>query len=233
MLSVSWDSRPSFILRPTVSSKAGTPCPLKSSPSWVSKRTASTMCRASTGTSPRPRCTNRRSAAARASPPTSGRWCAAPASTPGRSPNDKFIVKEPSQRRRASGGARSTGPIEPEHFDALQPQLLAYLQGKDLFVQDCYAGADPDYRLPIRVITENAWHSLFARNMFIRERDPRELRDHEPRVHRHRLPRASTPTPSCDGTNSEVFILLNFDAEAGADRRHAATPARSRSRSSP
>ena len=46
--------------------------------------------------------------------------------------------------------------------------MLAYLQGRELFVQDCYAGADPEYRLPVRVITEHAWHSLFARNMFIR-----------------------------------------------------------------
>src|SRR5262249_56737146 len=59
-------------------------------------------------------------------------------------------------------------PIDAGRFDSLQQRMLAYLQGRELFVQDLYAGADPEYRLPVRVVTDSAWHSLFARNMFIR-----------------------------------------------------------------
>ena len=83
----------------------------------------------------------------------------------GRSPNDKFIVKEPSSVDKVWWG-KVNRPMEPAKFETLYRRMLAYLQGRDLFVQDCYAGADPQYRLPIRIITETAWHSLFARNMF-------------------------------------------------------------------
>ncbi len=58
-------------------------------------------------------------------------------------------------------------PIDPEKFEGLYNRLLGFLQGRDLFVQDCYAGADEEYQLPVRIITEYAWHSHFARNMFI------------------------------------------------------------------
>ena len=80
---------------------------------------------------------------------------------------------------------------------------------KDVYVQDCYAGADPEYRMPVRIITENAWHSLFARNMFIQSHDRRS----SPSI--GRSSRSSTcrsfhAIPELDGTNSETFILLNF-----------------------
>src|SRR5512147_1061844 len=84
----------------------------------------------------------------------------------GRSPSDKFIVQEPSSQDKICWGKVNKG-MDPAPFEGLHRRLLAYLQGKDLFVQDCFAGADPQYRLPIRVITETAWHSLFARDMFI------------------------------------------------------------------
>ena len=73
----------------------------------------------------------------------------------------------PAPRTR-SGGATSTSRSLPERFDSLQQRMLAYLQGRELFVQDLYAGADPEYRLPVRVVSDSAWHSLFSRNMFIR-----------------------------------------------------------------
>ena len=73
----------------------------------------------------------------------------------GRSPNDKFIVREPSSEDKVWWGKVNKG-MAPAQFDGLHRRLLAYLQGKDLFVQDCFAGADPQYRLPIRVITESA-----------------------------------------------------------------------------
>ena len=83
----------------------------------------------------------------------------------GRAPNDKFIVREPSSEDKVWWGPVNKS-MSPEQFTALYHRLLAYLQGKDLFVQDCFAGADRQYRVPIRVITETAWHSLFVRNMF-------------------------------------------------------------------
>ena len=82
----------------------------------------------------------------------------------GRSPNDKFIVREPSSAEHIWWG-NVNRPLEPRRFDRLHARVLAHLQGKELFVQDCFVGADPAYRRPIRVITETAWHSLFARTM--------------------------------------------------------------------
>jgi len=85
----------------------------------------------------------------------------------GRSPRDKYIVDEPGTKNTVDWGSVNQ-PITPAQFASLHHRMLAYLQGRELFVQDLYAGADPEYRLPVRVITPNAWHSLFARNMFIR-----------------------------------------------------------------
>ncbi len=126
----------------------------------------------------------------------------------GRSPNDKFIVKEPSSADRVWWG-KVNRAIDPERFDALHEQLLSYLAGKELFVLDAYAGADPDYRLPIRVITEMAWHSLFARHMFINGTDTKALARHKPGFTVIDIP-SFTADPARHGTNSEVFILLNF-----------------------
>src|SRR5437764_3553083 len=84
----------------------------------------------------------------------------------GRSPNDKFIVREASSDSQIAWG-KVNRPMELAHFEALHRDLVASLSGKELYVQDCYAGADPAYRLPIRIVTEYAWHSLFARNLFI------------------------------------------------------------------
>ena len=126
----------------------------------------------------------------------------------GRSPNDKFIVKEPSSEKNVAWG-KVNRPIDAAHFDGLERRMLAYLRGKELFVQDCWAGADPAYRLPIRVITERAWHSLFARHLFIPETDPARLAQHAPEFTVIDVP-SFTADPSVDKTNSEVFILLNF-----------------------
>ena len=89
----------------------------------------------------------------------------------GRSPKDKYIVNEPGTKDTVWWGDINQ-PIEAARFDSLQQRMLAYLQGKELFVQDLYAGADPEYRLPVRVISDGAWPSLFSRNMFIRPRRP-------------------------------------------------------------
>ena len=81
----------------------------------------------------------------------------------GRSPNDKFVVKEPTSENNVWWG-KVNCPFDKDKFNKLHESLLAYYEGKDLFIQDCYAGADPEYRLSVRVITETAWHNIFARN---------------------------------------------------------------------
>ena len=87
-------------------------------------------------------------------------------------------------------------------------RVQAFCQGEELFVQDCYVGADPDYKMPIRIITEKAWHSLFARNMFITTEDRDELK-------KFFLILLLSFTdfkvePTIDGTRSETGIILNL-----------------------
>ena len=84
----------------------------------------------------------------------------------GRSANDKFIVDEAESHDQIWWGTINK-PIPEQNFDILHQRMASYLQMKDVYVQDCFAGADPEYRMPIRIITEYAWHSLFARNLFI------------------------------------------------------------------
>lgn len=125
----------------------------------------------------------------------------------GRSPNDKFTVKEPTSAPHIWWG-KVNKPFDQEHFDELHRRMIAYLQMKDVFVQDCWAGADSNYRLPVRIITEYAWHSLFVRNMFI-QATPEELAVHQPEFTVIDLPRFHA-IPESDKTNSEVFILIDF-----------------------
>ena len=126
----------------------------------------------------------------------------------GRSADDKFIVCEPSSEDKIWWGKHNK-PFDPEHFELLKIRLQAYLQGRDVFVQDCYAGADPEYRLSLRVITETAWHSMFARDMFLRELDPEALDRFEPDFVVIHCPQFHA-IPEVDHTRSEAFILLNF-----------------------
>ena len=127
----------------------------------------------------------------------------------GRSPNDKFIVREPSSADTV-WWSKVNRPIDAQHFDALYHRLLHYMEGKELFVQDCYAGADRHYRLNVRVITEQAWHSLFARHMFIDVPGATgQPAHHTPDVTVIDMPGLHSD-PAQHGTNSEVFILVNF-----------------------
>ena len=105
-------------------------------------------------------------------------------------------------------GARSTSRSPPSAFDSLHQRMLAYLQGRELFVQDLYAGADPAYRLPVRVVTDSAWHSLFSRNMFIRP-PADELPEFEPAFTILHAPKFLA-IPELDRINSETFIFVNF-----------------------
>ncbi len=126
----------------------------------------------------------------------------------GRSPNDKFIVREGTSADKIWWGAVNRDCTE-ENFDDLHRRMMNYFQNRDIFVQDCYAGADPDYRLPVRIITETAWHSLFARTMFIRIADPQQLRSHVPEFTVINAPNLSA-IPEVHCTSSGAFILVNF-----------------------
>ena len=126
----------------------------------------------------------------------------------GRAPNDKFIVKEPSSQENIWWDVVNKG-FSPEQFDALYSRVLAYIQNKNLYVQDCYAGAAPDHRLHIRVITEFAWHSLFARNMFIQITERSKLENHKPAFTIIDIP-GFKAVPEIDGTNSEVFVIIDY-----------------------
>jgi len=119
-----------------------------------------------------------------------------------------FIVRESSSEKHVAWG-KVNRPIDAAAFDALKARMMAYLRGKELYVQDCWAGADPSYRLPIRIVTERAWHSLFARHMFIEEQSAAARAQHAPEFTVIDAP-SFTARPSVDPTNSEVFILLNF-----------------------
>ena len=125
----------------------------------------------------------------------------------GRSPNDKFIVREQSSQDKIWWG-KVNQPFDEERFNQIYLRVLAYLQGKELFVQDCFAGADPNYRKPIRVISEFAWQSLFARNMFLRP-DPAKLAQHVPEYTIIAAPNFQA-RPAIDGTRSEAFVLVHF-----------------------
>ncbi len=125
----------------------------------------------------------------------------------GRSPKDRFIVREPTTEDEIWWGEINQ-PFESQHFDRLLEKVLAYFQGRDTFVRDCYAGADAHYALPIRIITETAWHNLFANNMFIRL-TPAQLVDFSPEF---MVIHAATfkAVPEVDGTNSEAFVIIHF-----------------------
>jgi len=126
----------------------------------------------------------------------------------GRSPNDKFLVKEPSSADHVWWGAVNR-PIDQTHFDLLHRHVAGYLEGREVFVLDAYAGADPAHRLPIRVVTEYAWHNLFAKTMFIGESDPARLAAHEPAFTVIDAP-GCRAEPARHGTRAGAFIVVNF-----------------------
>ncbi|MCP4685996.1 MAG: phosphoenolpyruvate carboxykinase (ATP), partial [bacterium] len=126
-----------------------------------------------------------------------------------RAANDKFVVREADTEDNIWWGEYNR-PVSVDKFNAAFQRMQGFLQGRDLFVRDCYAGADPNHRLPVRIITEYAWHSLFARNMFIEAATHDELRTFVPEFTVISVP-SFQAAPEIDGTNSPTFILLNFD----------------------
>jgi phosphoenolpyruvate carboxykinase (ATP) len=124
----------------------------------------------------------------------------------GRSPNDKFVVREPSSEAEVAWG-KVNRPMDQAQFETLSSDLLSSLAGKELFVLDCYAGADPAYRLAVRVVNELAWHNLFCRNLFID--DPHAAEARAPQFTIIDSP-SFKADPKRHGTNSEVVIAVNF-----------------------
>jgi len=125
----------------------------------------------------------------------------------GRSPKDKFVVREAGSEIDIWWGTVNQ-PFDPDQFDAIYRRMLKHLDGKELFVQSPYAVADPHYRLPVRIITETAYHSLFTRNMFIGAPEGVQT-DQQPEFTVIDAP-SFLARPEEEGTRSEVFILLNF-----------------------
>jgi len=128
----------------------------------------------------------------------------------GRSPNDRFVVEEEKSKKDIWWGAINK-PISPDNFDRLLGKMLGHFQRRDVFVQDCYTGADASYRLPVRVITEQAWHNLFARNMFIQPEE-KHLPGFKPRFTVLQAPSLEAD-PKRDGTNSGTFIVVDLARE--------------------
>ena len=125
-----------------------------------------------------------------------------------RAANDKFVVREPSTEERVWWGQYNR-PFSADKFDELYGRLQGFLQGRDVFIQDCYGGADPEYQLPVRIITEYAWHSLFARNMFIKPITHEEDRRHVPEFTVICAP-SFKAFPQVDTTPTNTFIVINF-----------------------
>lgn len=126
----------------------------------------------------------------------------------GRAPNDKFIVREPSSEDKIGWGDVNR-PFDAADFDRIHQKLLAFFQSREVFVQDCYVGADPQNRLAVRIISEKAWHSMFARNMFLRILDESELAGFAPEFTVIDAP-SFLADPELDHTRSQAFILMDF-----------------------
>jgi len=125
----------------------------------------------------------------------------------GRSPNDRFVVREPSSEANIGWGKVNV-PFDADSYDALRAEIVEFLSDQDLYVRDMWAGADEEYRLAVRVITPSAWHNLFAYNMF-RRPETGELQDFEPGFTVIHAPDFEAD-PERHGTRSSTFILVNI-----------------------
>jgi phosphoenolpyruvate carboxykinase (ATP) len=126
-----------------------------------------------------------------------------------RSANDKFVVSHTDSENNIWWGVYNR-PFAADKFEVLYDRLLGFMQGRDVFVQDVYAGADEDYRLPVRLVTELAWHSHFVRNMFILPQSLEEYKRFVPEFSIIVMP-SFKGMPAMDATTSETFICLSFE----------------------
>ncbi len=125
----------------------------------------------------------------------------------GRSPKDKFVVREASVEPHIWWD--NNAPLAPEHFDRLLADMRAHIEGGELFVQDLYAGADPAYRLNVRVMTELAWHGLFIRHL-LRRPEADELPSYVPGFTILNCP-SFRADPDRHGVRSETVIAISFE----------------------
>jgi phosphoenolpyruvate carboxykinase (ATP) len=125
----------------------------------------------------------------------------------GRSPKDKFVVRTPSVEKTIWW--ENNAPMTPEAFDVLHADMLAHMKGRDYFVQDLFGGADPAYRLDVRVVTELAWHGLFIRHL-LRRPERAELDSFTPHWTIINCP-SFKADPARHGCRTETVIALNFD----------------------
>jgi phosphoenolpyruvate carboxykinase (ATP) len=124
----------------------------------------------------------------------------------GRAAKDKAIVRESGSEDKVFWGDVNKD-FSQEKFNALKERMMAHAKGRELFVQDTFVGADPKYRLPVRVVSELSWHSLFARTMFISDAGATE--PHKPEFTIINFP-SFQADPQRDGTRSPTFILMDF-----------------------
>ena len=125
----------------------------------------------------------------------------------GRSPKDRYIVEEPTTKQDIAWGPVNVS-FPPDRFDEVYNRVIAYLQNREVYVTDCYACANPSYRMPVRFVTELAWHALFVKQLFLRP-SASDLEQHVPEF---TIINACNfrACPEVDGTRSEVFIIINF-----------------------
>jgi phosphoenolpyruvate carboxykinase (ATP) len=130
----------------------------------------------------------------------------------GRSPKDKFIVREAATEDEIWWGDVNH-PIENDVYEALYDRVTSYLSEQDLYIQDVYAAADPAHRLAVRVITESPWHAHFCRNMFRLPRTYEHDDEIDPFMPDFTIVHAPgfKAIPERDGTRSEVFIIISFE----------------------
>lgn len=127
----------------------------------------------------------------------------------GRSANDKFIVKHVDSENNIWWGQYNK-PFDEAKFDAIYKKMTEFIKDKEVFVQDVYAGADEKYRMPVRFVTEYAWHAHFVRNMFLLPQSLEEHKSFVPEFTVVDIP-SFKASPEADGTRSETFILLSFE----------------------
>jgi phosphoenolpyruvate carboxykinase (ATP) len=130
-----------------------------------------------------------------------------------RSANDKFVVRVDPDDTHIWWGQYNR-PVSGDKFEALYGRMLGFLEGRDLFVQDVYAGADAEYRLPVRIVTQLAWHSWFVRNMFIVPQSLEEYARFVPEFTIFAIPDFKA-VPAIDNTASDTFICLSFEKKLG------------------
>ncbi|RLB56360.1 MAG: hypothetical protein DRI90_18745 [Deltaproteobacteria bacterium] len=137
----------------------------------------------------------------------------------GRAAKDKCVVKDEKTAKELWWNP-SGKPMAPETYDRLRTRMMAYLQGRELYVQDTYSGNHPKYRLQVRVINETAWHNLFTRTMLVRP-PVDDLADFTPELTIIQAP-SFLALPEVDGVERETFVVLIGGTAYGGESKKAA-----------